>query len=374
MKKRRSALISTAVVLVLLVLFLLYVVFRRAGQPRAETEAERVTIRFGITPYQDTALPVVGDRLGWYEEKNLDVQFVPLSWGDVVLALSSGSIDASIYTINAFQAPYSEAVAGRFKPIFYSPIYVFKGTAIMVHGDSGLSVVGNISSLPAPVREGRVVDAVRQLRGKRIAVTQGTEYEQIVLAALAKAGLDPGQDVTLIHASVEDALAAFLSGDVDAFGAGLTERIEAQRHGAKELLVAADVGPPSIDGLVTTQEFASRNRDAMDDLLRVWFRTVDYMEGDLKGRSRFVREYLRGKASTRYSPDEYAIAWTFNVFPRTPSEAVRVFNSPEGAFYWKNVWDYNNQFLMSEGKIKEPVPYSAYWGTEVLSRVAETVR
>lgn len=328
------------------------------------------TIRIGITPYQDTALPVVADSFGWYKDAGLRVEFVPLSWGDVMLALSSKSIDASIYTINAFQAPYASSVKGSTKPVFYAPIYVFKGTALMVHREAGINIVGDTSKLNAAERDERVATVVRQLRGKRIAVTKGTEYEQVALAALAKAGLDPTRDVVMVHASVEDALAAFLSGDVDAFGAGLTERIQATKRGGVELLVAADVGPPSIDGIVTTEKFASEHSAELDAFLRIWFRTIAFMEQDLRGNSRYVTEYLKGKASTVYSPEEYAIAWTFNVFPKTPADAAALFNNSQSPFYWKSVWDYNNRFLIDQKQISAPVPTSAYLGDQTLRRLA----
>ena len=110
----------------------------------------------------------------------------------------------------------------------------------------------DVSGEDAATRDRRVADAARQLKGKRVAVTVGTELDQIVITALQKAGLDSKKDVTLINASPEESLAAFLSGNVDAFAAGLTERTEARRHGGTELLVASDVTLPVIDGLITS--------------------------------------------------------------------------------------------------------------------------
>src|SRR5690349_4136044 len=69
------------------------------------SEAQQ-TIRYGITPYQDSGLPVVAAMKGWYKEEGLNVELVPLAWGDVVTALSSGSIDVAIYNLNSFLAPY----------------------------------------------------------------------------------------------------------------------------------------------------------------------------------------------------------------------------------------------------------------------------
>jgi NitT/TauT family transport system substrate-binding protein len=326
-------------------------------------------VRVGITPYQDTAVPVVADKLGWYRENGIDVEFVPLAWGDVMVSLASGSIDASIYTINAFEPAYASASLGSRKPVFYCPLYVFKGTAIMIHGNSGIKPFRESLGATVAQRDAGVADAARQLKGKRIAVTEGTEYEQIVLAALAMAKLNPRTDVTIIHASPEDSLAAFLSGNIDAFGAGLTERVEARRHGGTELLVAGDVGQPSINGIVTTSAFASENQVTLDALTKTWFRTVQFVGADPKKNSEIVREYLAGRASTRYTDEEYAIAWTFDVFPSDPHAAADLFNRESSPYYWKVAWSKTSQFLVDQKKIVSPVPESAYWGEEVLNRL-----
>jgi|SRR5271166_2692154 len=68
--------------------------------------------------------------------------------------------------------------------------------------------------------------------------------------------------------------------------------------------------PPVIDGLVKTEEFASKNRDVLDKLVLSWFRTIRCMQPDVQKNSEEIREYLRTTASTRYSPEEYGIAWS----------------------------------------------------------------
>jgi ABC-type nitrate/sulfonate/bicarbonate transport system substrate-binding protein len=329
----------------------------------------RAVIRYGITPYQDTSLPVVAEGMGWYKADGLNVTFVPLAWGDLMLALASGSVDVSIYTINAFEPAYTSAASSGTKPVFYCPLYVFEGTAIMVHANSGLRPLKLQPGESVADRNRQVAETAAQLRGKRIAVTQGTEYEQIVLTVLGLAGLDPRKDVTLIHATPEDALAAFLSGNIDAFGAGLTERTEARRHGGMELLTAADIGQPSLDGLVTTEKFARDHPDELDQLIRIWYRTIGFMDTNLTGNSHFVLDYLAGKASTRYTPEQYAIAWTFNVYPKTAFEAFDLFENPSSQYYWETAWKQTNDFLLGQHKISTPVPESAYLGTTVLTRL-----
>jgi NitT/TauT family transport system substrate-binding protein len=338
--------------------------FYRAGiNPRA--------VRYGITPYQDSALPVVAEKKGWYREDGITVELVPLEWGDAITALSSGSIDVVIYNLNSFLAPYENAAKKSPKPIFYAPLYLFKGQAIMVHAQAGFQTF--VPATGSGDASSEVARIAAQLKGKRIALTKGTELEQIVLAALEKAGLKESE-VTIIHASPADSLAGFLANDVDAFAAGLTERTEARRRGAVELLTQADVMLPVIDGLVTTEEFAAKNRDMLDKLVLNWFKTVRYIGEDIPKNSEEIREYLRTTASTRYSPDEYAIAWTFNVFPANAQEADNLFNKKGSIANWKTSWDYISKFLMDQKKISAVPPYQAYVGETTLARLAGTAK
>jgi len=328
-----------------------------------------LTIRYGITPYQDSALPVVAKELGWYKEAGFNVELVPVQWGDVITAIAGGAIDVAIYNLNSFQPPYNNAAQGSNKPVFYSPLYLFKGQAIMVRSNSGMEVFRDIAGESKEARDTRIARIAAQLKGKRIAVTEGTELEQIVLAALQKAGLNK-DDVRLIHASPEDSLAAFLAGNIDAFAAGLTERVEARRHGGTEMLTTADVMQPVIDGIVTTEAFAQKHPEVMDKLVQIWFRTIRFMDADVNTNSTHILKYLSNTASTHYSPEEYSIAWTFDVFPHDAKAAQALFSNPVLPSFWKTAWNANNNFLLQQGKIKSPVPYSAYWGDKVLERLS----
>ena len=174
-----------------------------------------------------------------------------MAWGEVITALSGGAIDVAIYNFNSFLAPYENASKRSPKPVFYAPLYIFKGQAIMVHGDSKFEMIDSAVARSDQSYKEKVARIARQLKGKRIAVTKGTELEQIVIEALKKANLKES-DAEIIHASPEDSLAAFLAKDIDAVAVGLTERVEARRHGAKELLTTSDVIRPVIDGIVTT--------------------------------------------------------------------------------------------------------------------------
>ena len=108
-------------------------------------------IRYGITPYQDSALPVVAKVKGWYAAGGLDVELVPLSWDQVITGLSSRGIDVAIYNFNSFMASYANAAQRSPKPLFYAPLYIFKGQAILVRGDRGYKTVGTSTPTPQEV-------------------------------------------------------------------------------------------------------------------------------------------------------------------------------------------------------------------------------
>lgn len=207
---------------------------------------------------------------------------------------------------------------------------------------------------------------MEQLRGKRIGVTEGTTFEQTVLDALRVAGMDPKKDVKLVHARPEDNVAAFLSGDLDAFSAGLTERVQAKRYGATELLIGQDVSLPAIDGIIVSRDFAEQHSKEMQKLLDLWFETIRYMDADVGARSSTVRDYLKGKASVDYSAAEYTVAWTFQYFPATRQIAKESFLTPGNLYFWKPIWDSNSDALVSQKKISERVPESYFGGQKTL--------
>src|SRR4051794_25873135 len=70
--------------------------------PRAAPTA----IRIGIAPFQDTVLPVVGDKLGWYRDAGYQVEFVDVGWTEVSLGLASNSFDVVLYPFDSMEASW----------------------------------------------------------------------------------------------------------------------------------------------------------------------------------------------------------------------------------------------------------------------------
>jgi len=90
--------------------------------------------------------------------------------------------------------------------------------------------------------KGSAVTSVAQLKGKTIAVSEGSSANYHLLAVLKQAGLTT-KDVTIVNLQPAQAAAAFASGQVDAWDvwSPFIEQAEGQ-HGAKVLVSGAPIG------------------------------------------------------------------------------------------------------------------------------------
>jgi sulfonate transport system substrate-binding protein len=123
-----------------------------------------------------------------------------VSWSDfasgppMLQAMGSGSVDIG----GVGDAPPVFAAAGG------------EQVAIV----SARDTPANASALVVP--KGSSITSISQLRGKKIAVAEGSSADYHLLTVLTKAGLTP-KDVTLDYLQPAEALAAFTSGHVDAW-------------------------------------------------------------------------------------------------------------------------------------------------------------
>jgi sulfonate transport system substrate-binding protein len=115
-------------------------------------------------------------------------------------------------------------------------------------GGDSLAIVGAFQANPLGsallVPKNSPIHSVAQLKGKRIAVAQGSSADYHLLTVLQKAGLSV-HDVTLDYLQPADGLAALASGHVDAWDiwSPFVEQAEAQDH-ARLLVSGVGYGSP----------------------------------------------------------------------------------------------------------------------------------
>lgn len=360
MSKSHFKVLSKVVLIILLFVFFISVCTKKGEK-----------IIYGISPYQDTILPIVAEKQNWYNEQGLEVELKILEWGDVMNALAGGAVDVAIQNFNSFQSVYHNINERGGDVIFYYPLFIFKGTAIMMRKDDNFKTINDFLKIYPDDRNRAILETIKQLKGKHVITTKGTEMEQIVLSALNKANIKQSE-VKITHALPADGLNAFLHGDGDFYSGGLTERTEARKYNSVELIETSDLNPPVIDGLVTTKSYAKEHPEKLKSLLKLWFKTIQWMEEDLDTRSKLVIDYLASVSSTRYTIDQYKYSWYHTeVFPPDKKRMYELLLNTNSVFYWKHSWDSNNNFLVSEGKIAKPVPYLAFWGEEIHNEISQ---
>ena len=137
----------------------------------------------------------VAQEQGLFAKHNLDVELRYYdNYTDSIKALADGKIDANSQTLNDTLASVSGGA---------------KLSIVLVNDNS----TGNDKII---ARDG--IASIADLRGKRVAVEEGTVDHYLLLLALAEANLTQ-QDIQLVPLATDAAAAAFAAGQVDAVGA-----------------------------------------------------------------------------------------------------------------------------------------------------------
>ena len=233
-----------------------------------ESKDESETIRFGVSPFQDTFLPILGLEKGWYAEEGLKVEFKVLGWTEIQEALSSISgnrIDIGINNISSVIATHHNN-----PDLVY--LYGFNtfdnGFALMIRPE------GNIKPLSYFLEQGlsreeAIKMTAKQLLNKTVITTSNTDMEQGVAAAANRGNLDFTKDIKIINLNPDEGLAAFLTGSGDAYIGGIPQRTRAGKEGMIEMLTGVDLGPAPINGIVTTKQYYEKNKEKLLKILKV---------------------------------------------------------------------------------------------------------
>jgi sulfonate transport system substrate-binding protein len=156
-------------------------------------------------------------------------------------------------------------------------------------GGDKLAIVGALQANPLGsallVPKNSPIHSIAQLRGKRIAVAQGSSADYHLLTVLKKAGLSV-HDVTLDYLQPAEGLAALSSAHVDAWDiwSPFIEQAESQDH-ARLLVTGVGYGSP--------YSFAVASRAALAD----------------PGKAAAIRDYLKLLSQAHTWADSHLPAW-----------------------------------------------------------------
>ena len=311
------------------------------------------TVRFGISAFQDTLLPVVSEQKGWYHEEGLNVELKVLGWTEVQEALAAGQVDVALNNISAVIGIHSRAP----DIVYLYGLNPFdNGSALMIRPDGKLKTVQQIEAQVHDHAEA-VRMAAAQLKGKSVVTTGQTDMEQAVAAAARRGGLDFRKDLKIVDLNPDEGLAAFLGGEGDAYLGGIPQRTRAGKEGMLEMLTGADLGPPPINGLVTTRSYYQAHQKELLKILKVWFKTVRYIDSNEDEGGGIIVKRLNENTGAKFTLDDFKKFWNnYEHYPPTPRDAESLILDPNGRNYWKAAWDdCNNYFFDIAHKIPQPV-------------------
>ncbi|MBD2409792.1 sulfonate ABC transporter substrate-binding protein [Nostoc calcicola FACHB-389] len=185
---------------------------------------------------------------------------VDLKWFDGYLdsinALRAGQLNANTQTLND---TISSVAAGSDQVI------------VLVNDNS----TGNDKII---VREG--INSIADLKGKKVAVEEGTVDHFLLLLGLSKVGLTQA-DIQFQPLETGAAAAAFVAGQVDAVGVFAPFTTKAlSRAKSKELFSSKDFPGAIPDHLVVSRKFLNERPQDVQALVNTWFATLDFIKAN----------------------------------------------------------------------------------------------
>ena len=224
--------------------------------------------------------------------------------------------------------------------MYYYGVNTFdNGFALLARPQSKIIPLKN-HLIPTLSRTDAVARTAAQLKGKTVITTSFTDMEQGVYAATRRGNLRWGKDLKIINLPPDEGLAAFLAGQGDAYVGGIPQRTKALKEGMVEILTGSDLGPPPINGLVTTKTFATHHADTLHTILDVWFQIVNYTNTHIDEVAHEITTILNRESATDFTTEDFKRFWNnLEHYPASLKEVENDILSPQGKNYWKRRWD-----------------------------------
>lgn len=317
---------------------------------RHEGTSQGSVLKFGISPFQDTLVPTIGENMGWYRDEGIDVRFVVLGWTQLQQALATGQVDIVIGNISTVIGAHPQDP----DLVYWYGLNPFdNGFALVIRPNGKLKTLQEIEASDLNHATALKV-AASQLKGKTVVTTSNTDMEQGVTAAAELGGLDFGHDVKVIDMDPDQGLAAFLRGEGDAYIGGIPQRTEAERRGMVDLLTGVDLGPPPINGIITTKEFAAKHEEVLLKILHIWFRSVQYIDANEDNGAKIIVDKMAAFGTPDFTVGDFKKYWNnYEHYPANAREVQSLILDSNGKNYWLNQWNGGNYYFF---KVKRLIP------------------
>lgn len=209
-------------------------------------------IKLAVYPLPSPYFEYAMESLELFTKNNANVELVEFAqYSDVIQALDSGSVDASIMGI-------TEAV---------TPIANGLDLDIVLMTDYSAGMDGIVA---APG-----INSVKDLKGKTIATNIGTMNHMLLLTALEQAGLSES-DVNITNMSEGDATAALVGGSIDAASIFDPQMSKAAKEsGGKVIFSSEDLPGELSDVLIIKDSIVKYRADEVQGIVDAWYQVQD---------------------------------------------------------------------------------------------------
>jgi ABC-type nitrate/sulfonate/bicarbonate transport system substrate-binding protein len=305
-----------------------------------------------ISPYQDLAMMVNIHPLGLDKRYGTTVKISTIPWQDTLPTLASraGDVDIGFASLAEFLAKEENLNKGSDDPLlFIYPAYVFKG---------GAFVSFRKDLKPVYTAKGKVDKlALRAFLKSRMGFSKNTLYHMLVYQLAAQEGI-PLKKLHIIDIPFDRGLLAAMQGDLDVTAVGLTQLTEALKQGGTKLFEMDDIGLADITGFVCKRSTLESKRHHIEHIIHMWFDSVSYVMTDLDKNSINSLDYLRQKAATRYTIEEYKTALAQEHFPLSIVQAKADMIDANGKYNYLRLYKAAADFYEKEKLVnrRPPVP------------------
>ncbi|MDB5470163.1 MAG: hypothetical protein JWR84_1723 [Caulobacter sp.] len=308
-------------------------------------------LRIAMAPYQDLAMIVNAEPLGLEKKYGTDIELITMGWEDISPAVASAgrAADIGFASYTEYLTKYEKLNDGSSDPVlFIFPLYAFKGGAFVTFDPNMPRLDREAISQPGS-------PAVRQVLSGRLGAQKASVYEMMLHDLATRQGMDPTK-LRIIDTPLDQGFLAAENGDLDIAEAGLTQLTEAGRRGGRLVFNMEDLGFADITGFIVKKSVYDSRRKDVENVIRMWFDSVDYVYRDIDTNSAVSLAYLNKNASTRYTLAEYKAALSQEYLPQSVAQAKSTFVVTDAPFSATRIGTSVNRYLVRMGVIKTPTP------------------
>lgn len=296
------------------------------------------TVKVGyIGDYTGTSLVAIADKEGLWAKHGLKAELSTFTNGPLqVQALKTGDLDIGYVGPGALWMP-------------------FTGQAKILTVD-GVGKADRVIAQPG-------ITSMKQLKGKKVAVAEGTSGDMILTLALEKAGMSKS-DVEIVTMDPSTIVSAFSSKQVDAAGLWypLIDTIKKQVPDLNELAKDADFSKTVSfpNAIVGGNDFVAKHPETAKKVVAVLRDAMDYRAKNGDDTIKLVADQLKIDEST-------VKADASNVQVFTAAELDKLTKDGTVDSWFEGM----NKYFVSAGKVPKQEDVSSYYDADLYTSAAE---